>query len=921
MINIYNKYGASVKQKIVIKLSMLFCSLLLATSGQARIKPSALNQVFSYFKPGQEFYSPALGQIAIESGLIENMRFFGNIKPAYEVFGQGERRRSYKGDEGRDSISRLVVRLFPSNGGALTVVSRAQGNFGQYVKSPKTIALLLNHAAFCRKSLGDCSSFEATKSLQERIIMSTGKLHKNAKNTLDQIIESIPWAIAEEKNAGYPAHITELVFLAFFFELFDDQEAVFSLLNELHPSIVDQAKLKAYGRPQLPSDTDFKAMYLKLMAKNVQDFTLDDIMTLYNSVMAFNPLPYKPGVSLLSNAEAFAYDRRRGMQLTQTFADCVEMTERHVMNLLTYNPSTRNFDLSHLNKKLAGKVLDSHPYNNFQRFYQRQKPEDANSGDPIIRSLWNEVVGDLTLGQANNEIHYCQHEGQSSYELEAGYINFVNVFAKIFDIELSSLPINWDLPTAKLWLEEALKTIFKTVNPERNYEFNLVGIAAKLLGSNRELSGKIPVEVLDAQENPLFSFDLSMDAGVHGEIDNLRLFADSLEMDLEQVRDKIYAASMRYVAQKSLPVLALLSLSRYSSGNLMHRHYKLLSSNLRDSLAKETFLTVLYKEAAEGQDINESDAVLTMLGNVLDDVLWRDGHVLKRISSLLLKLENFDVFKPVLGKKVRALDLEINDKSANFDCFLNLQSLSIKGKVEEISGLNNLQNLSSLNLNESSVRNIFLTGLNQLKRLTIDNSAIDSIELSDLPELGLLEATGTPKLKRISLTKLDKLSGLGLSNSALENIYLIDLPDLRTIYLSRTPYLTNLSLARLDRLSYIDLIGSGIGRLVLNDLPSLDSINVGHASNLKKLFLIRLAKFKKLNSKNSGVERLVINGLPELKLLNLSDTSSLKELSLKSLAHLETIELRDLQIVNITKVDVPNLSAPETASIHLPKKD
>lgn len=109
---------------------------------QARIPSVAFKGVTSYFQKGKEFYSPTIGITAIESGLIHNLRFYGNFTSAYDELGH---KRLYVNDKANDPVWQVLFILFPSPAGNLAVETTSPHNFGKHVVSPKTVALLLNY--------------------------------------------------------------------------------------------------------------------------------------------------------------------------------------------------------------------------------------------------------------------------------------------------------------------------------------------------------------------------------------------------------------------------------------------------------------------------------------------------------------------------------------------------------------------------------------------------------------------------------------------------------------------------------------------------------------------------------------------------------------------------------------------------------
>ena len=152
-------YGVVVSVRKKVFYPVAFASMLFASSAMAKINPTAFVGVTEYFLKDQSkdmtFFSPTLGEVALESGLIEDIRFYGPFTP-----GAKEGERDYTQDKSADPLWNVVKILFPSNNGQLGTVTAATTNFAKHVRDPKVVALLLNYA----KKVED-----VTKKLSEKI--------------------------------------------------------------------------------------------------------------------------------------------------------------------------------------------------------------------------------------------------------------------------------------------------------------------------------------------------------------------------------------------------------------------------------------------------------------------------------------------------------------------------------------------------------------------------------------------------------------------------------------------------------------------------------------------------------------------------------------------------------------------------------
>ena len=95
--------------------------LMITSTAMAQIPPNAFREITRHFKDGKQAYSPVLGGIALQIGLIENLRFLGPFEAAYNP----NESRDYKKDHSSDPLWNIVNILFPSNSGNLSVESQA----------------------------------------------------------------------------------------------------------------------------------------------------------------------------------------------------------------------------------------------------------------------------------------------------------------------------------------------------------------------------------------------------------------------------------------------------------------------------------------------------------------------------------------------------------------------------------------------------------------------------------------------------------------------------------------------------------------------------------------------------------------------------------------------------------------------------
>lgn len=590
--------------------SILIAFVVFTAQGTARITPLAFKDITKYFEKEKEFYSPTLGITALDSGLIHNLRFYGNFIAAYkEKDGQITDERDYANDNSEDPLWNLIKLLFPSNGGDVSPEAATLDNFGNVVTSPESVALLLQFAHQVRNNRANTGraivdeerkislmekkekreerkslpfkAFESRrlnlteaqkkfhedhpdeeitleldqiKFLEEQLKKKEANKSKTAKknvreelppseklkeeiyktlsvdfgkhnirlrNAIGMIINAIIDSIIQEegfqekKSSFYPKYTTEQVILAFFCEKFNTQKDIFDFLRAL--SALDAAHEIMIPDSVFPTseeiakgDTLLKETDLPSIA-NKKNPNLDDFYGLANADIFTRITPYKPGRSPLSNGKTNAFDRSvdggKGREITNaTFPDCVEITARHICNLLLYNVDEKDFDLTEIKKYMEKSKKDY--FANFEKFYDMQRINLANSGSLNIRSLWNHVVGDLNAFDTNPaKIFYIKTNSDNKdkfFEMDSGFINFVNIFRKIFDVKLGEgsnqteedtkklEALNLDTATLdqkKKWIEAYLIAIFKALNPKYTYELQEIKLNETNIRGHNDIFG------------------------------------------------------------------------------------------------------------------------------------------------------------------------------------------------------------------------------------------------------------------------------------------------------------------------------------------------------------------------------------------------------------------------------------------------
>jgi len=979
------------RRKILYALAT-FSSMISSPGAYAKISPLAFKGVTKCFKKGKEFFSPTVGEAALESGLLYDLRFYGNFEAAHREEG-GVETRDYIQDSSSDPVWNVVKTLFPSSGGQLSSESTFLTSFGKVVDNPQSIAVLLNFANKLREeesvdeavlqdtflatlspaamgtkaaehetlealmadlqsiSLVDKNGQSITKvqlekevngilqkhnltrlqsqvkkeinkfaaaRAQGRLEEKLGKAKESSmtllktslerdikkkeetfqkqftKETLSPLVAYLKDAMAGEKDALYPERTTEQVLLAFFCYKFNSQEDIWELLRHLDGDIVDHS--------MIPTSTDeLKEADLQEIATH-DVYDLDDILDLETADIWSQITPYREGSPLLSNGNAYKYDRSKDQLLKEetTFADCQEITLRHLMNLLFYDFILKGWNLSHIEKHLQENDPENPYFKNVREFYAAQGPSLANAGDTDMRSLFNKVVGDLNADGKGPEIHYMK----GTNELNAGFINMMRLFEKLFSLPLKPFPTplqgkpKESFEAKREWLEKSLELLFKTLNPTRAFQLDL----SKLKETGDEISGDLSVTVEDEEiGEQLFSFNIYSEVNRHAQIMDLKQLKKTEKRDYTEELQSHPLSLQEGTAEEALWLLS--SNPTLKAQKVRAPLYALFHTPLTDNDSRIQFLETLSKNFPTWvQEPHATDQQLaflrSVLKNILENISWDDQAVVKKASPHIWSLLEREELKRTLFSSVGGLSFNNKEKLEHLSNFTNFHYLYASSLAVEELSLKGLEALKSLNLSWSAAKKISLETLTQLEKLNLDRtrnleelslkglealkslnlswSAVKKIGLETLTQLESLNLSGTEKLEELSLKGCEALKSLNLLSSAAKKISLETLTQLENLDLRCTRNLEELSLKGCEALKSLDLSWSDVKKIEgLETCPQLENLDLGRTEKLEELLLVDLSSLKSLAFKGSAVQRLVLKNLKSLGALDLSSLTNL----------------------------------------------
>lgn len=858
---------------------------ILSQSLSAGISPLAFKNVNQCFKPGFEYCSPCLGCSALESGLIENLRFF-NITAAFDAQGK----RQYIDDTAptNDPLMEMIKILFPSPAGQLTSETNAKSNFGQYC-SEAHVAYLLNFAHkvriyYSQKKHSDLpkdittvtlkiglstnwltekfpkipfSNTERNKLLtniiaaiqQEKVVAysipsssssssssslsssSLGKRKRNADTSKESPAKKQKLAL----SSFYPKYFVEQIITAFFCHKFADQGAIKSLLKNLDADIVDEAKIELI-------DDLLKIENLTNAEENLNNNTqsVDDIWTLMCSkYILARILPYENSHNPISNGSAEMYDRNSNKLVRNArFSDCVEVTIRHLTNFLLYNSGARKFN------------IPSNANQNLIDFYKLQTPDKANAGDLEIRSAWNKIVAGLQEPVEYNK-KILNSECKHSNELRSGFLNIISVLNNIFELNLEPKPScsnSSEIETASNWVATGLKKLNTLLRPEQDWTLSMQDI--KKHATRNDLTGKITIKVNSKDgNNNLFNFSIICWDG-HSFIQNLVINEKkNAAVTINSLKEMEESLNIDYnnkttISSFFLPNTELFQAQLINSNPCYKIFYRIINSSTLILNVLETLCNLLDKKEI---DENQAAPILT---NLLHNFLWDDEYSVKTIMPLLERLMNALSNSTILQGEILSLDFTDCDKFEMLQHFPNIKKLTIKNKQIESLNLPCLPHLTFLQLTEMRKLNslTFTPPLNNLEEIIIKRPIMESIHFPELPKIRILELTACTELKQINFTQpLSTLQEILIQYAQIDSLNLTGFNSLQTISCFNCWKMKLLTLdVPMNNLKKINLNRTAVESLTLSQCPNLTTLILWNTTKLN--FLTFTTPMNKLES-------------------------------------------------------------------------
>lgn len=407
-----------------------FLAACLCLAGFAEIPSEQVMGFYERTDPAHRDLSPVWGMVALRSGLLRNLRFFGDYGPEPRPElprhpGAGPR------DHPQDAVAGVIQYLFPSPDGVNFVPNeRSKDPIGQLSRNReeglRRILVLLEAITFRKSQMGGplpMSSLPAETDLPQavldlrqdvrRILEPSGDPKSRYNVILGDFANLVARAVQQEVADGgraYPPQVVELALLGYAWRVADRAE---ELVRAFSPHLLQDQPPDDH-RPLAPA-ASFREGLLKRMKGADPRVLPEEIALLLDGYGSQGLLPGLLSYGMASHQGAL-------------YPDCGETCLRNFFNIAfirqgTFSPSCfeafrRNFPPG-----------DSGPLVGIHAFYLRF-PRLQDQGSQEARNAWSTLVSNLNRPSDPLPIHY--REGTYNLRgVESGPENLLNLLAHL----------------------------------------------------------------------------------------------------------------------------------------------------------------------------------------------------------------------------------------------------------------------------------------------------------------------------------------------------------------------------------------------------------------------------------------------------------------------------------------------------------
>ena len=754
--------------------------------------------------------------------------------------------------------------------------------------------------------------------LEEKIQQSLN----GSKSELKSLLRHIEKAVILEHNidSPYPRHLTTHILLGFFCSKFNSQKDVWDLLNALGEEYVDLKQVPQEERYMIIEDVkeiEKKHGMYEYPVKKIFELSLDETFSLYMGGLFSTPHPYSTN-HLIINGSAYVDIQPDQLLGGIKFPDCSETTFRHIFNLLLF--SGGEFSLDHLKGKIPSSSFDL-----LTSYYDVQKVRLANSGDPLIRSLWNQVAGNMNKRydlEIQNSITYIDQIKGVEYELDAGFFNAVFWFQGLLGLSKEAISPDSSFKEKKKWVKKEFQKIFTLLNPHYAYSFKFqkdIEQTENQTSPRKELSGTLRVNVKKFEGNEVFKFDIYSKQGKHSEIQNL---TSPLTADFKKRKDLLSKVTISGLLENTFceSMWLLTGHEERLHPSLLYLFSKPLDSNESRLEALEKIFPTPGKMKSKKIDLPQEMKV-QIFRNIIDEIHWNNKDIVQKISYCIETWKNSEDLKDVLACCVKGLDAGYG-KRISLNSLPKLKHLWLNQNISRVEGLENCSHLKTLEIRESKTTDLPFKNFNNLEKFHLQSSEINNLyEVNQyckkLKEANLSRSKG---FTSVNFSACENLQILDCSFSSISELDIRGCSFLKTLSIQGTAIqsltlsgleknLTNLICAN-TRISIFDL--KGFNQLEEIDLSNteIQEIDLTGCHNLRDLILnnTKITKIdisgmentlRNLSCKNTNISEIYLEGFHQLKILDLSETK-ITQLTLPDRGNLEIFDASGSSIAHLT---------------------
>lgn len=211
--------------------------------------------------------------------------------------------------------------------------------------------------------------------------------------------------------------------------------------------------------------------------------------------------------------------------------------------------------------------------------------------------------------------------------------------------------------------------------------------------------------------------------------------------------------------------------------------------------------------------------------------------------------------------------------------------LCYNNSVEELD-LNDLHNLSYLNVTGNALRSLKIDKLTNLTVLVCADNRLDELDVANLVKLTDLECSNN-MIRVLEVDNLSELVYLSCQYNSIEVLNVANLTNLLYLYCPGNP-ISELNVSNLAKLLKLDCRNSNISSLDVSKLTNLKVLYCDYIQHLTSLNIGNNTELQDLSFIGSPIENIDLSKLTNLLSLGCSDTK-LSELNLDACVNLITL--------------------------------